>query len=494
MVYVLRRRQWLKAAGAAAVGLPALELTAPSRVRAGGMPPKRYVFMYCGLSIGRDGAGELVTPDIAGAGYDLKRALLPLGTEALPYGGTGFDVQNEVSVVSGLRVPWSEGGAVPPGGKSPEFHYNSVGPLVSGVRGPSVRTNAPQGPSSDQLINPHLVEDPQMNPLSYRVQPAKYVGSNGGAGDAGRISWMDDGGGQVQGIDPFSSPRLAYESMFTNFVPPDPAEAAAAAFMLERRRSVADMVRARTESLIPKLTPSDKERMERHLDELRNFETKLDSAPPPTTGACEMLPDPGEDPPIGGAHADTGGGHEYTQSAAYSNEDLRAEIMCDLIRMSFACDLNRVAAIRLTIDQCFMNMFPLTGAPGEVHEMSHGQAAHEDHGDAVGWHVKHFARLVSMLRDTQEIDGSSLLDHTAVVLMFEGGFGYDPEGGSDNRAHSTENMVALVGGRAGGLTGGQHIVAPDAHPCQVTLSAMQAAGYPEDSLGEISGTIPDLFG
>jgi hypothetical protein len=207
-----------------------------------------------------------------------------------------------------------------------------------------------------------------------------------------------------------------------------------------------------------------------------------------------MLPDPGEDPPIGESLPSTADGHGYVTTAAYSDEDLRAELMFDMIRMAFACDMSRVAAVRLTIDQCFMNMFPLTGAQGEVHEMSHGQAAPDDHGDAVGWHVKHFARFVRMLADTQELDGTRMLDNTAIVLVFEGGYGFDPESGSDNRAHSTENMCALVAGGAGGMVQGKHIRAPGMHPANVILSAMTAAGYPGDSLGDISGVVDGLFG
>jgi hypothetical protein len=206
------------------------------------------------------------------------------------------------------------------------------------------------------------------------------------------------------------------------------------------------------------------------------------------------LPDPGEDPAIGESHGTTAEGNlDYDETAAYSGEDLRAELMMDYVRMAFACDLARVAAVRMTIDQTFLNMLPLSGAPSDMHELSHGAVSDDAHADAVGWHVKHFARLVSMLRDTQELDGSSLLDHTAIVLCFEGGYGFDPESGEDGHAHSTENMVALVAGRTGGLVNGSHIVATDMHPANVIISAMQAIGMDTDTLGEISGTIPGLL-
>lgn len=494
MAFIMKRRSLLRAAGSIGMALPMLELTRSRDVLAGGgAPPKRYVFVYCGLSTGRDGAGQLIVPDAPGPNYDLKRSLMPLGNAALPYGGNGFSVQDEVSIVTGLQVPWADvaGNQPPPGGKSPEFHYNSVGPIVSGVNGGPTRRTAPRGTSSDLVVADFL--SPGIDPLSYRVQPVKYVGQGDSGGDAGRISWRMEGN-NIVGTDPFSSPRLAYESMFSNFEPPDPAEAQAAAFLLTRRRSVLDTLRSRTEGLLGKMSGQDRVRMQRHFDELKALEDKLDSTPPPTEGACELLPDPGEDPALGTSHGTTAEGNlDYDENAAYSGEDLRAELFMDYIRMSFACDLHRVAAIRMTIDQTFLNMLPLSGAPSDMHELSHGAVSDDAHADAIGWHVKHFARLVSVLRDTQELDGSSLLDHTAIVMCFEGGYGYDPESSENGRAHSTDNMVSLVAGRVGGLVHGSHIVAAGMHPANVIISAMQAVGMDTDTLGEVNGTIPGLL-
>jgi hypothetical protein len=55
-------------------------------------------------------------------------------------------------------------------------------------------------------------------------------------------------------------------------------------------------------------------------------------------------------------------------------------------------------------------------------------------------------------------------------------------------------MVMLVAGSAGGLSPGKHIDSQGAHPAQCLITAMQAAGYEGDTLGEVSGTIPDLNG
>lgn len=168
-----------------------------------------------------------------------------------------------------------------------------------------------------------------------------------------------------------------------------------------------------------------------------------------------------------------------------------------MINMAFACDLSRVASMRISYSQSHMQMGPVVGIDRDLHQFTHSSNQQVGHADAIAWHVKFFARLVAQLRDTRDFDGSSLLDHTAVVLLFEGGFGLGSEGGAPLVSHSTQNMVALVGGHAGGLNsgGGKHIIKQDWHPAQAVLSAMYGVGVgqEDETLGEVSGRIPELF-
>jgi hypothetical protein len=68
------------------------------------------------------------------------------------------------------------------------------------------------------------------------------------------------------------------------------------------------------------------------------------------------------------------------------------------------------------------------------------------------------------------------------------------DGTSINQTHSVDKMVLLVAGRAGGLAPGQHIVKQGTHPGRVLISAMQAVGHIGDTLGEVTGNVPELFG
>lgn len=488
MSFVIKRRSLIRGAAAVAAAASAPALVRRARAQVGG-PPTRFVVMFAGISIGKDGEQRnQVTPDQVGAGYDLRRGLASLGSGVTEYGAQGYDVRDEVSVVSGLTVPWQTGGSVPPGGRSVGFHYNTLCPILSGMRGLDGRTGYARGPTADQVVANAIAGDTPHRILNYRIQAAKYVGSNGGGGDSGRVSWESDG----QGVDPISSPRLAHESLFSGFVPPDSGPDDGARLLLARRRSAVATVRTRAQSLLGRMTAYDRERMQRHIDYLQEFEGRLDVDLPPTA-ACVPPNNPGDDPPIGQPHnTDAEGNLDYTPTAGYSNEARRAEILTDLIHMGFVCDLSRVAAVRISHDQCFMNMQELVGAASDAHELSHGLGTQDDMANNVSWHVGVFARLVQKFRDTPEVDGSSMLDNTAMVMLFEGGHGYDPESDSERKAHSTENMVALCAGRVGGLMPGKHVVATGMHPVNVTASAMQAVGA-GDALGEVSGVIPELF-
>src|SRR5690606_6011707 len=128
-------------------------------------------------------------------------------------------------------------------------------------------------------------------------------------------------------------------------------------------------------SLVPKLSSYDRIRMERHLDEIRALEKRVQEITTeiPDSGggsACAAVPDPGQDPPIGANNAGLGAG-EIGTNTGYSNEDKRAQLFNDLIHMAFVCDMSRVASHMITYFQSHMNMYPLCGIRADLHEIGH---------------------------------------------------------------------------------------------------------------------------
>jgi len=485
------RRRFLRGIGGIGLALPFLEFLDGRRAVAGGADkPKRYIFSFGGSSIGMD-SGDAVVP--AGAGALTGDGMVTRGIQPL----ADQNLLDSVSIVSGMEIPYGPDNAIPAGGRYVAWHSSSPGPLASGVRSQPGDEKL-QGPTSDWVVSPVIAPGFANPVLAYRVQAAFYRGSNGTGGTRGLLSARMNGN-ILEEVPPISSIKTAYQGLITNFVPPDPEEAARAKFLLDRRKSVIDLVRGDTEKLIPKLGAADKIRLQRHFDELRSLENRLAATDLPDTPACQPVDDPGDDPPIGGA-VENGDGGGYANNGAYSEEELRATVMVDLIHMAFACDIARVANLMFTYSQCFLNMNPLYGHATDLHEMSHysmggGQAGQDAMADGIAWHVKHWGRLLAKLRDTEDMDGSSMLDSTSAILCFEGGWGYDPEQAADGSAHSSERMAVLIGGRAGGLhaNGGQHVIGTGRHPTEVINTAIKAVGV-DQQMGEVSGTFDELIG
>ncbi len=487
----LPRRTVLKGLSGVTIALPFLEAMVDNEAYAQTSPPKRYLVFFDGQSTGADNdtRHNLLVPDTVGQSYDLKLASQPLSM----FG----DVRKDVTIVSGLKIPtaFDNGGTVPAGGRHNDFHISSLSPLLTGTR--VVTGYRPSGPSSDQVVANFLAGNTTFKSLVYRVQADWYLSVSAPYG-RDIISYRTDQSGNPVAIPSQTSPRAAFSALFGNFTPPgvDPAAAAKMELELRQRKSILDLVRGNTERLMSKLGSADRIRMQRHLDEIRDLERRVAAIPPPQTSTCKKPADPGADPALGGAQLTDGNGNNtYSQNLGYSDEDTRARAFIDLIHMAMACDLTRVASLQMTMAQSHMNMYALTGDRCDVHELGHGGSpgGTEAVSRGIAWHMKHFAYLVSKFRDTPE-GGGSMLDNTAIVYLLEGGHGFDPGGNKQNSSHSTENMVVLLAGRAGGLKTGIHLPAPGLHPANVLVTAMRAVGHTGNSLGEVSGEVPGLRG
>jgi hypothetical protein len=452
----ITRRTVLRGAGVG-LALPPLEIMSRPGTAAAAASP-RYVVCFAGTSTGGLGkTTEIVAPTAVGPNFQPTAPLTPLATRGL---------LADVGIVSGLKVPWNASGAVPPGGRAVSFHGSSMVPQVTGLRSLAHDQNA-SGPSSDQIVADGLGVLAPPRSLVLRVQPTSYRPT---AAVRGRMSWDNKG----RPIDPVVSPRNVFDSLFGALqAPADPAAAKAAQIAAQTRKSVLDLVLDSGTRLRTRLGQQDKMRLDKHLEDLRAFETSLTLSP--DAASCKAPATPGADAPAG---------------AAYSDEDARAQLLCDLLGTALVCNVTRVAAVQLTFVQCFMMMGTITGIQKDMHDLNHS-ATLAQLAEGLKWHVDVFARLVARLK-APEVDGTTVLDHSALVMLFEGGHGYDPEGARPNNSHSTENMVVLYAGRAGGMKPGQHILARDKHPAQVVLTAMNAVGVKKPALGEVAGLIPEM--
>ncbi len=481
-IRALNRRTFLRGMGGVAVALPTLDimLNAHGDALAGGGTLSSHFFIgFHGQALGGDGdpQTDLYRPDAFGPDYDLKLATMPLAN----YG----DVRPDVSIVSNLRIPYNNSG---PGSWNTGFHLGAFPPLLCGVSNPDDSSYC-RGQTADQVVAAAIGAGTTFDSLQYQVQPSWYLTDSAPYG-RDIMSYRSDGMGGVMPVPGQTSPRAAYMALFTGFVPPDPGDAAELSRELARRRSVLDLVRGNIERLMPRLGAADQTRMQRHFDEIRALEQRLAAIPPDATADCMMFADPGGDPPIGGNNS-SNGGDGFDVDAGYSDEDARARVFSDLVHMAFTCDLSRSVAMLYTMAQSHMNVNSFTNIPYDQHEVGHSVASTAAVSQILAWQLDQFAYLVAKLRDTPEGTGS-VLDNSALVLLYEAGHGLDPATGDENRTHSTENMIVTVAGRAGGFVSGEHIDGQGMHPVHVINSAMRAVGVDAD-LGEVVGTIPGLI-
>jgi hypothetical protein len=505
MVFRLHRRTFLRGAGGVAIALPVLECMLDDHGTAyagGGALPLRYGIVFAGQALGGDGYaktsnrvggvsyeedGHFIAPAEVGAGYTLTTPLMPVA-----------DLRDDFSIVSNMRIPWNaastDGADVPAGGAYRDFHGGGCSPLISGMRS-TVPNFTANGITSDQVIaqmNPGMLYDS----LVLRAQPSWYLA---GSSYSGR-QYLSYTGADAP-VEAQVSPQNAFTTLFGSFTPENGDDVARLDFELRSRRSVLDVILAKRDAVLGRVGSTDRIRLEQHFDELRELEMRIGAIDPGQIPACALPTDPGVDPEIGGDNAGSGSGDIGTNTG-YSDENLRARVLVDLIHMAFICDLSRVATLQVTVFQSHMNVWQLSNDLGmpiraDQHEVGHNGDT-ENRGQIVvstllGWHIDIWGQLVRKLKETPEGAGTAL-DNSAIVFMAEAGHGLQlNDGVSDNATHSVEQMVQLLAGRAGGLQPGKHIDTGGAHPVQNLISAMQAVGFAGDTLGEVTGNIPELF-
>jgi hypothetical protein len=507
MTLKLGRRTFLRGLGGVTLGLPVLECmlngNGTAYAQSAGPLPKRYAIVFAGQSLGGDGwqrdqnmvagvrtteAGHFIAPATAGAAWEMTTPLEPLTA-----------LRGDFSIVSGMAIPFSrtsvEPTAVPAGGAFRDFHGGGSGPLLCGTRSETSEFMC-RSITSDQVIADLNKGATPLPSLVLRAQPSWYLS---GSSYSGRqyISYAEGG----KRIESQTSPQIAYRSLFTGFTPTDNTEKARFDFNRRARKSVLDLITRKEAGLLARVGAADRIRLQRHYDEIRALELRIDAIPSVMGGTCVVPTDPGADSPIGGDNAGAGSDSIATNTG-YSNEDARARVMADLIHMAFVCDLTRAATLQITTFQSHMNVLPVTEALGlpiraDLHEAGHN-GDQNNRGQlpvstCLKWHVGIYAHLVQKLKDTLE-GGSPLLDQCAVVFVPEGGHGLQlNDATSIFQTHSVEDMVMLVAGRVGGLKPGRHIATGGAHPASCLVSGMKAAGYTGNTLGEVTGNVAALF-
>ena len=247
---------------------------------------------------------------------------------------------------------------------------------------------------------------------------------------------------------------------------------------LLRKQMVLDAVNTEAKALRVRLGVEDQQRLDRHLEGVKELQTQIMRAQGPNVAGT--LVDPAMAYP--------------TQGAAGSLTRARCQAFSDLLVFALSTDLTRTFSYTFTFPASFQN-YGDCGLPGGYHDtyghrMSSMGAAYATAGMTTGvrYAMTNLGDLLTRMKETPDGAGN-LLDNSCV---------YTTSCTSESQTHSPLDFPLLISGKAGGkFKGDQHIRLIDANSSIVPYTIYKVFGGPDASWGQkegqVSSGIPDLL-
>jgi len=244
-------------------------------------------------------------------------------------------------------------------------------------------------------------------------------------------------------------------------------------------RSILDAVLAEANSLQPKVSTSDRKKLDEYLESIRDIEKRLDHAAKEErlegwkpTLKQPNLPRPADQIP--------------------QNVPEHMKLMLDLIVLAFQMDKTRVVTLMLNNDLSQMNFKFIEGVRGALHlDLTHNGKAPELEAMYLKtnqFHVQQFTYLVQRMKAIDE-GGSSLLDNS--MLMFASSL-------FDGNAHGADQLPIVLAGKAGGTLQTGRILDyldkgnDNRRACSLYLSLMDRMGVQLDRFGDADKRLAGL--
>jgi hypothetical protein len=448
----LDRRRLLRGIGAA-IALPAFEslgatklFAAEPAVAAGPLAstasgaPLRTAFVF----FPNGAIPDAWWPAGDGAEFEWSRTLKPLEP-----------LKDFVQVMGGLDHQNAEAG---PDGAGD--HARGGGTFLTGVRVRKSATNVRAGISIDQALAHHVGHLTRLPSLELTCDAVH----KSGACDSGyacayqfNLSWSSP----TTPMTPEANPRLAFERLFGEGAPGE--RQVNAQKRQQEQRSILDFVREDARAMQRRLNPRDNDKLDQYLTGVREIETRIAKAE--KFGGPR---DPGIDAPAG----------VPTDYAEY------VQLMYDLLLLAFQSDSTRVGTLLLAHDGS-NRPFEDIGIFEGHHDLTH----HQNRADWIQkvteidlWYARQFAKFLTRLRDTTDVDGRSLLHNSMIVY---GG------GNADANRHTHSNLPILLAGSGGGTLKTGRYVKHDAVPVSnMFLSMADRCGLNAlDQFGDSTGRL-----
>jgi len=427
----LPRRTVLRGLGAT-LALPFLEAMVPSAAAAA-KPVNRFLTFYVPNGM----AMEYWTPKGEGVAFEVSPILEPLE----PF-------RSQLIVLSGLHASWNY------------IHAGASGSFLTGTpRGGRNEIEIFADVSIDQLLARHFSKETQVASLELAMDAPANAGActgNLSCVYTHTLSWRSP----TQPLPVEYNPRAVFERLFGDSGRTD--WSAREARMLQHK-SILDSVTAKLSTLKRELGPRDQNKVNEYTDAIRDVERRIQKAEEQRDISLPAMDVPQGVPPVFEDHL---------------------ALMLDLQLLAFQSDLTRVISFMIGKEQS-ARPYPQIGVPEAHHPLSH----HDNAPELVAkmskinrYHAELFSKYLAKLRATPDGDGS-LLDH--MTILYGSGI-------SNSQRHAPENLpLLLVGGGAGTLKGGRHVVYKE-KPSMANLlvAIMDKMGVPVQKVGGSDGKLP----
>ena len=437
----ISRRALLRGAGTV-VALPLLDAMIPAFAPAATTAPvKRFGVVYHPNGVIYD----KWLPAGAGSNFELSPTLKGLE----PF-------KDKLIVVTGLFSDQAE--ALGDGGGD---HSRACGSYLTGVHIKKSDSLLENAVSMDQIAAKAFESETQLSSLQMTADENSLLGScdlGYSCAYSSTVSWLTP----TLPLMAENNPRVLFERMFGSS---DSTDARVRAARLKQDRSLLDSVNERVNQLQRKLGNTDNRKMNDYLAALRDVERRIQKA---EEQSSKELPD---------VHQPAGIPDSF---------DEQVRLLYDLQLLAFQSDLTRVTTFLYGREQTG-RPYPQIGVPEGHHPLTHHQndpVKMEKCTRIQRHHIALFAEYLEKLRKTPDGDGS-LLDH--VILLYGSGIS-----NSDRHSHGPLPTF-VVGGGAGTLKGGRHLIYPEHTPLtNLQLTLLNKLGVPAEKLGDSNGQFKEL--
>lgn len=449
----LSRRTFLRGAGAT-VALPLLDAMVPAGrlwAREVADPTRLVCIEMVHGAAGSSGFGAAQnywSPAATGRGFDLSPTAL---SSLEPY-------RDYLTIISDTDVETAE--ATKPKEIGGDHFRSSATFLTQSHPKQTESSDVLVGTSLDQLYAHRFGQDtpiPSMQLCIENVDQAGGCAYGYACVYTDTISWSSP----TQPLPMIRDPRVAFDQLFGAGGTPE-----ARAARQRSSASILDFLTGEVASLKGRLDPSDRQRMDRYLENVREIERRIQRVVARNeSGERRDLPE--------------------APAGVPDSFDEHVKLMFDLQALAFQADMTRVFSFKMGRDASG-RVYPESGIDKGFHPASHhgdNENNITDFAQINRYHVGLVPYFLDRLKESMEGD-THLLDKTMIV--------YGSPMGDPNVHNHKRCPLFVVGGAQGRMEGNLHLrAAPGTPMANVMLSLMHRLGM-EDmaSFGNSTGAFP----